>query len=193
MKIAVIGATGNLGSAVAAEVARRGHDLTPLNSRTMDVTDPISIKAATVGQDAVVVAVKGTNRLVPRAAQALLAADVNRLIFVGGGGSLEYAPGHRFVDSPDFPAEYLETARDQAEALDIFRASHTSTAWSYISPPPMYLIPGPRTGAYRTEATDTPLADETGKSTISTGDFASAILDSLETDTYIRLRFTAAY
>ena len=59
------------------------------------------------------VAIQGSDHLVPRSAQALLQAlplaSVTRLVFLGGG-SLEYAPGHRSMDSPDFPPEYLETS-----------------------------------------------------------------------------------
>jgi hypothetical protein len=61
-----------------------------------------------------VVAIQGSDHLVPRSAQALLQAlplaSVTRLVFLGGGGSLEYAPGHRSMDSPDFSPEYLETS-----------------------------------------------------------------------------------
>jgi putative NADH-flavin reductase len=35
------------------------------------------------------------------------------------------------VDSPDFPPQYLQTTRDQAEALAILRAAQTPVAWSY--------------------------------------------------------------
>jgi putative NADH-flavin reductase len=197
MKIAVIGATGNIGSGVVAEAATRGHHVTTLNRSTVDVTDSASIKDAISGHDAVIVAIKGPDRLVPRGAQALLdampAAGVTRLIFLGGGGSLEYAPGQRFVDSPDFPPQYLETARDQAEALAILRSAVTIVEWSYVSPPPVHLVPGGRTGAYRAEARDTPITDENGESRITTGDYAAAVIDAAESGSFIRQRFTTAY
>lgn len=139
----------------------------------------------------------GGDRLVPRSAGALLEAlplaGVSRLVFLGGGGSLEYAPGQRFVDSPDFPAQYLQTARDQAEALAILRAAQTPVAWSYVSPPPLYLVPGDKTGHYRAEARDTPIADEKGESRISVGDYAAAVIDTLENESFIHARFTVAY
>lgn len=197
MKIAIIGAGGNLGGAVAREAVARGHHVTALGRDTMDVTDPGSIKDAVAGHDAVVAGIKGPDRLVPRGAQALLqalpAAEVNRLVFLGGGGSLEYAPGQRFVDSPNFPPQYLETARDQTEALEIFRSAQTAVDWSYVSPPPVNLEPGEKTGTYRAEARDTPIADAAGQSRISVADYASAIVDALENGSFIRERFTAAY
>jgi putative NADH-flavin reductase len=197
MKIAIIGAGGNLGGAVAREAVARGHQVTALGKDTMDVTDPASTKQAVAGHDAVVAAIKGPDRLVPRGARSLLealpAVEINRLVFLGGGGSLEYAPGLRFVDSPNFPAQYLETARDQSEALEIFRKAQSTVEWSYASPPPVNLEPGEKTGTYRAEARDTPIADSDGQSRISVGDYASAIVDALENGSFIRERFTAAY
>jgi putative NADH-flavin reductase len=197
MKIAVIGATGNLGGAVAREAVFRRHQVTAHHSSTVDVGDPASVEQAVAAHDAVVVAVKGGNRLVPRAAKALLEAlpmaGVSRLVFAGGGGSLEYAPGQRFVDAPDFPPQYLETARDQAEALDILRAAQTTVAWSYVSPPPVHLVPGERTGRYRAEVRDTPITDQDGQSRITVGDYAAAVVDAIENGSFIKARFTVAY
>ncbi|UFS96071.1 alpha/beta fold hydrolase [Nocardia huaxiensis] len=197
MKLAIIGGRGNLGSAVAREAAARGIQITLLDRDTMDVTDVASITRAVAGHDAVVAAIKGADRLVPRGAEALLEAlplaGVQRLVFLGGGGSLEYAPGQRFVDAPDFPAQYLETARDQSEALDIFRRSGSAVRWSYVSPPPVHLVPGEATGTYRAQARDTPIADANGESRISVGDYASAIVDALEEGSFIGERFTVSY
>lgn len=162
----------------------------------MDVADPGSIERAVAGHDAVVAAVKGPDRLVPRAADALLQAlpraGVHRLLFVGGGGSLEHAPGQRIVDDPDFPPQHRGTARDQADALDILRGSDGPVVWSYASPPPMYLVPGRRTGRYRAEARDTPLVDESGESRVSVGDYAAAVVDAVEDGSFERERFTVA-
>ncbi|MFJ2739751.1 alpha/beta fold hydrolase [Streptomyces sp. NPDC087440] len=197
MKIAIVGAGGNLGSAVAAEASARGHRVTPLGRATTDVTDPAALAAAVAGHDAVVVGVKGPDRLVARSAQALLealpGAGVTRLVFLGGGGSLEYAPGERFVDAPGFPAAYLETARDQTEALDLLRATPTPVEWTYVSPPPMHLVPGPKTGTFRAEARDTPITDAEGESRISVGDFAAAVVDTVEQGTFTRERITVGY
>jgi putative NADH-flavin reductase len=197
LKIAIIGATGRLGSAAAREATARGHQVTALHRGNVEAADPASVSGAVAGHDAVVVGIQGGDRLVPRSAQALLEAlplaGVTRLVFLGGGGSLEHAPGHRFVDLPDFPPEYLETALDQAEALAIFRAAQTPVEWSYVSPPPVHLVPGEKTGRYRAEARDTPLFDEHGESRISVGDYAAAVVDTVENGSFIRARFTVGY
>ncbi|NUT02050.1 MAG: alpha/beta fold hydrolase [Hamadaea sp.] len=196
-RIAVVGAGGRLGGAVAREVAERGHRLTPLGRSTMDVTDPDSVATAVAGHDAVVVAIKGEDSLVPRGAQALLdglgRAGVRRLVFVGGGGSLRDPAGQRFVDSPQFPAMYLQTARDQAEALDLLRASTGPVSWTYVSPPPVHLVEGPRTGDYLVEARDTPIVGASGESRVSIPDFAAAVVDAAETGRFDRQRVTVAY
>ena len=69
MKLAIIGASGNLGGAVAREAAARGHQVTALGRGTVDVTDPAAVKEAIAGHDAVLAALKGPDRLLPRAAQ----------------------------------------------------------------------------------------------------------------------------
>ncbi|MFB7947501.1 alpha/beta fold hydrolase [Kitasatospora phosalacinea] len=195
LRIAVLGASGQLGGEVAREAERRGHTVTPLGRADADAADEAALAAVLAGHDAVVAALKGPDHLVPRAAGALLAAlpkaGVPRLLFVGGGGSLEHAPGERFVDSPGFPAQYLETARDQTAALDLLRAADTPVEWTYFSPPPVHLVPGARTGRYRVAATDAPLTNAEGLSRLTTGDFASAAVDALERGSFPRARITA--
>lgn len=43
------------------------------------------------------------------------------------------------------------------------------------------------------EARDTPIADEKGESRISVGDYAAAVIDTLENESFIHARFTVAY
>ncbi len=193
MRIAVIGATGNLGGTVTQEAAARGHRVTALSSTDLDVRDPAQVRAAVAGHDAVVVSVKGSDHLVAKAASALVEAEIGRLVFVGGGGSLLGPDGRRFVDAPQFPAQYRDTALDQADALEILRRDGDRIDWSYVSPPPVHLVPGERTGSYRAEARDTPITDEHGTSRITTGDFASAIVDVLEQRAFVRQRLTVGY
>ena len=118
---------------------------------------------------------------------------MRRLLFVGGGGSLEAAPGLRFIDAPEFPPQYREEALAQAAALSILRAAGDAVDWSYASPPPVHLDDGERTGVYRVQAGDGPIVDERGESRITVADFAAALVDELERPAFIRRRFTAAY
>jgi len=68
-------------------------------------------------------------------------------------------PGQRFIDSPEFPPQYLETAQDQADALEILRAAQTPVAWSYVSRPPCtsYQERRPATTALRSATPPSPM------------------------------------
>jgi putative NADH-flavin reductase len=213
VRVAVIGASGWLGGAVAAEAVRRGHEVTAISRGiadaelvggvrriAADILDQEALTSAIAGHDAVVSSVTDRTTddrsVIPRAARALLQAlpeaGVPRLIVVGGGGSLEVEPGVRAIDRPDFPPEHLNEARAQAEALRILRSEGGAVDWSYLSPPPRDLAPGPRTGLYRANGGDEPVTDEQGRSRISSGDLASALVDELEEPRFSRQRFTAA-
>ena len=211
MSIAIIGASGWLGGSIAREAIGRGHQVIVIGRNAerlsqfdgaravaADLDDPDSIIAAIEGSDVVVAAVTDRSTAdrsrIPNTARTLLEllprAGVNRLAFVGGGGSLEIEPGVRTVDAPGFPEQYRNEALAQGEALDILRGSD-GVEWTYMSPPPHYLIPGDKTGQYRTAAGDRPVTNDEGEARISSGDFASAFVDELEQNNYARQRFTA--
>lgn len=214
LKIVVLGASGHIGRAITDEAVSRGHHVVAVSQDTerlkdldgaavisANVLDAQVLAGVVAGHDAVIAALAGRGpgqgRTVPDAARLLLkvlpSAGVDRLVFSGGGGSLEAAPGKRFVDDPHFPQEYKQEAVAAAEALDIFRSSTSDLRWTYFSPPPTYLTDGDRTGIYRAEAGDQPILDDNGESRISVADLACAIVDSVEDATLIRQRFTAAY
>jgi putative NADH-flavin reductase/pimeloyl-ACP methyl ester carboxylesterase len=214
LRIAVIGASGHVGGAVAREALSRGHEVTAIardgrrlrelsgaRPREADALDVDAMAGALTGHDAVVAAVKarheGEAELVPDAARALLAAlpraGVRRLLFAGGGGSLLSGSGERFVDSPGFPEQYRDDALAQIRALQILRDANGAVDWSYASPPPEHLVEGERTGRYRVRAGDLPVLDGDGESMITVPDYAAAIVDTLESGRFVGARFTAAY
>jgi putative NADH-flavin reductase len=212
MKIAVVGATGSLGGAIAREALRRGHQVTAIardvsgapdgaQGVVADVNDSGALVDALRGHDAVVSAVTdrttADRSIIPTTARSLLAALTKaggaRLAVVGGGGSLQVTPGVRAVDEPGFPAQYRAEALAQADALAILRADRSEVDWTYLSPPPHHLVPGDRTGTYRVQGGDLAFADTGADSTIAVGDFASALVDELEAPRFSRQRFTVAY
>jgi putative NADH-flavin reductase len=213
VQVAVIGASGWLGGAVAAEALRRGHEVTAISRHVdtanglegarrvvADVTDHDSLVRAIAGHDAVVSAVTDRTTddrsLIPKAARELLRAvpeaGVPRLLVIGGGGSLEVEPGVRAVDQPGFPPQYRNEALAQAEALRILETEARDVDWTYLSPPPHDLVAGERTGLYRAHAGNDPVIDEHGESRITSGDFAAVLVDELEEPRFSRRRFTAA-
>lgn len=213
MKIALFGATGHVGHAILDEALARGYDVTAivrdpsrlashdagLKVVTGDVSKPESWIDAVRGTDVVVASLSarrdGTPHSIPAHAATLLddlpRTDVKRLVWVGGAGSLETAPGVRVIDDPHFPDAWKPEATGQSKALEVFRESKTDLEWTYISPAAL-LEDGPRTGKYRVGG-DQLLVDADGKSHISVADYAVALLDRLEKNDARRQRITVAY
>jgi putative NADH-flavin reductase len=213
MKIALIGATGFVGSAILQEALQRGHEVTAivrhpekvtphpkLRPHKADVQKEGEVTQSVAGHDAVISAfnpgwsnpdiynqqVKGTRAII----DGVKKAGVKRLLFVGGAGSLEVKPGVQSVDLPEFPAEYKQGALATREALNLLR-KEPSLDWSFLSPS-ADLFPGQRTGKFRL-GTDQLLADTQGKSRISVEDYATAMIDEVEKPKHIRRRFTVGY
>jgi len=214
MKICVVGATGWIGGSVMREALSQGIEVTAVShnpqrlaqlegvdTAVADVLDTDRLAEVIGGYDAVVCAVTDRSTddrsIIPNAARSVLAAceqaGVDRLVFCGGGGSLEVRPGVRAVDEPDFPPQYLAEALAQAEALAVFRSADTSVEWTYASPPPHHLEPGEKRGSYHARVGDTPVVDAEGDSRLTSGDYAVAIVYALTEHVSVRGRFTAAY
>jgi hypothetical protein len=211
MKVLLAGATGNIGSAIGAELLRRGHDVAGMTRSGKapegldipvaagDVTDAATLAELAAGVQAVISAVgpghgdvDGNPYLEAQEAftQALRKVGVARLLVVGGAGSLQDGSGQRLVDSPDFPAAWKPDALRQAEALDAYRRVD-DLDWTYVSPAAL-IGPGERTGSYRLGG-ERLVVDEQGESRISYADYAVVIVDELERGNALRRRITAAY
>lgn len=209
MNIAIIGATGWIGSAIMQEALSRELRVTPLvrdpaklnetvQARQLDLSETltpehfndIDLVIAAIGGRA-----NGQHELVPKSAQALLEllpkTQVKRLLWVGGAGSLELAPGQMLVQSPDFPPEYKDEALAQGEALKVFRESDSPLNWTFVSPA-AEIYPGDSEGTYRIGG-DQFFTDEQGRSRISVADYAKAMVDLVGTDNYARQRICVAY
>ena len=213
MKIAVIGATGFMGSAIVQEALSRGHEVTAivrhpekvklhakLHPQKGDVYNEDEVARLVAGHGAVISAfnpgwsnpdmynqqVKGTRAII----NGVKKAGIKRLLFVGGAGSLEVKPGVQSVDLPDFPKEWKQGALATRETLNLLR-QEPSLEWSFLSPS-ADIPPGQRTGKFRI-GTDQLLRDANGQSRISTQDYAMAMIDEVEKPTHIRQRFTVGY
>ncbi|TFW21251.1 NAD-dependent epimerase/dehydratase family protein [Massilia arenosa] len=203
MKIALIGATGFVGSALREEALGRGHELVAiarrldglpadprLAARPVDLTNVAALTSALRGVDVALVAVRYDGTDMERVLSAVREARVPRTLFIGGAGSLRNPAGVDLVDTPDFPALYKAEATAARAFLQRLRGE-TTLDWSYLSPSAA-LLPGPRTGQFRLGADDV-LIDAEGKSHISVADLAVAALDEIALPTHIRRRFTAGY
>ena len=183
MKIAVVGASGMVGSRVVTEAERRGHPVTGVSRRTGDATDRAFMDSVLSGVDGVVVATTGTTTTT--VLDAVLAART-RVIVVGGAAPLRTPDGTGLVldDTRYVPAHIRPLAAASMRQLEECEAHRAD--WVYLSPPAL-LEPGERTGFYR-RGTDVLL---TGPSSISAEDLAVAVLDELENPGEDR-RFTVA-
>jgi hypothetical protein len=211
MKIALIGATGFVGSALLAEALQRGHSVTALHRNPAklpaqagltvvqaDVYDAAQVAAAVAGADVVISAfnpgwdkadihdlfLKGQEAIVA----GVKAAGVKRFITVGGAGSLYVAPGVQLVDTPDFPAEWKQGALAAREALTCIRGE-AALDWTFVSPP-VFLAPGERSGQYQLGGEEVPFKGE-APAGISVADLAVAIVDEAEQAKHVKARFTA--
>jgi putative NADH-flavin reductase len=203
MKIAVIGASGNAGSRITAELARRGHDVTAIARHPEkiaaqtnvtptrgDVMDQAGLARLLAGHDA---AISSVHFLASDPAKLIGAAKeskIGRYLVVGGAGSLEVAPGVRLVTTPGFPVVYKAEAEKGAAFLDLLRAEK-ELSWTFLSPSALF-VAGERTGKFRL-GTDQLLTSADGKSSISFEDFAVALADEIERPAHIRQRFTVGY
>ncbi len=201
MKIAVYGATGNIGQRIVQEAVSRGHEVTALSRHGGDVaagavsvigdaTDADAVAKVAADHDVVVSAI-GPSREPggdPSAFVGTLvglaeASGSTRLIVVGGAGSLYAAPDVRLLDLPEFPEIYKAEATAAANSLYALR--DTSADWTYLSPAPE-IGPGERTGVF-TLGLDSPAGDR-----VSYEDYAVALVDEIERPAHRRQRFTVA-
>jgi putative NADH-flavin reductase len=203
MKIALFGATGNVGSRIVAEALRRGHEVTAiarhpeklkphpkLTLQPGDVNNQSDVATFSAGHDAVISSVK-FQLIQPRILLAGVAqAKVKRLLVVGGAGTLEVAPGVQLLDVPGFPEAYKPEALGGRAFLNLLRAEN-KLDWTFLCPSAEF-APGPRTGKFRIGG-DQLLTGADGKSWISMEDFAIAMIDELENPRHVRERFTVGY
>jgi putative NADH-flavin reductase len=203
MKIALIGATGFIGSRLLGELTSRGHQVTAIvrnpekvpqgisvAAKKGDVFDKDGLAALLVGHDAVISAVHFSASDPATLLAAVKQSGVKRYLVVGGAGSLEVAPGVRLFDTKEFPAIYLDEARKGGAFLDLLKGE-SGLDWTFLSPSAL-IEPGERTGTFRL-GKDQLLVDGNGQSRISAEDYAIALVDELEKPAHSRRRFTVGY
>ncbi len=218
MKVAVIGATGFVGSEIVKELANRNQSIKAFARNTENVLDSKNVAAVKVdvndidalttdlqGADVVVSAfnagwtnpnlyddfLKGAKAI----EEATKRAGVKRLIVIGGAGSLfvNDAKELQLVDAPGFPDEIKPGATAARDYYEILK-NDKDLEWTFFSPAPeMHQgTSGERRGTYRL-GTDVPVFDENGRSILSVEDVAVVIADEVENAKHINQRFTAAY
>ena len=215
-KVAVIGATGFVGTQVVKELLNRGYFVNALARNTSKIEESENVKAIAVdvyntselseilkGNDAVISTfnpgwtnpnifedfLKGAESI----EKAVEESGVKRFITVGGAGSLYIAENLQLIDTPEFPAEIKPGAEAARQYLEMIKKNE-NLDWTFFSPAiEMHQgTAGVRKGTYRT-ALENPVFDESGRSILSVEDVAVALVDELENNQFVRQRFTAAY
>lgn len=214
MKVAIIGATGFLGTNLVNEFTNRKHEVTAI-SRTAKESEKKNLKYVAVdvlniqelaeilkGSDAVVSAFNPgwTNPNIyadflagaKAIQQAVKLSGVKRFITIGGAGSL-YINGNQLVDGPDFPAHIKPGATAAREYLDIIK-EEKDLDWAFFSPAiEMHQgITTGRTGKYRL-GLENPVFNDEGRAILSGEDVAVVLADEVENPRHHQVRFTAAY
>jgi putative NADH-flavin reductase len=203
VKVSLIGATGNAGSRILAELARRGHRVTAIArhpekvprldgviAQKGDANRVDDLAALLRGHDVVVSSVHFLDGQADNLIGAVRQARVPRYVVVGGAGSLDDGNGVRLIDAGGVPEPYQAESRAGCNFLDMLRQA-SDLDWTFLSPSAQF-VPGERTAVFRIGA-DTALRDASGRSWISYEDYAVALVDEIERPRHSRRRFTVGY
>ena len=220
-KVALIGASGFVGSAILNELLNRGYQVEALVRQPekititnaaftvtkVDVADQQSLEAIIKGYDNVISAYnpgwatpnlyEDTLANYPKILNAAKNAGVKRLLIVGGAGTLFVKPGVRLVDTGTLPAEWVPGVKSMGEFYLNTLMAENDIDWVFFSPAGNLGDmgangPGKRTGVYRLGKDDM-IFDANGNSFISVEDYAKAMVDELATPAHHKERFTIGY
>lgn len=213
--VVLIGASGFVGTAILNELLNRDHKVTAIvrdpakvtasnpNLKVIqaDVTDTDVLIEASKGKDAVISAYnpgwknpniyEETLKNYPLIVDSVKKAGVERLLIVGGAGTLFYAPGKMVMDADDVPAKLLPGIKSLGEFYLNTLRKENDIDWIFLSPA-ANMTPGERTGKFRIGKDDL-VVDVNGDSNISVEDYAVAMVDELEQKKYHKERFTIGY
>nr|MDH3153027.1 NAD(P)-dependent oxidoreductase [Bacillus licheniformis] len=207
MKIGIIGASGKAGDMILKEASERGHEVTAIvrsaskmaNSDAAVIEkDIFNLTAADIkGLDVVVNAfgaAPGQEHLHVEAGRKLIElfkqVPETRLIVVGGAGDLyvDEEKTTQLYDTPEFPKEYLPTAKNQGQNLQDLKEAD-GLKWTFISPAAFFNPEGKRTGSYQ-KGQENLIVNTAGESYISYADYAIAVVDEAEKGEHVNERFT---
>ncbi len=210
MKIAILGANGNVGSVLVDEALARGYEVLALvmdknkyvakEGVEVKEVDALSKDTLVNGFKDIKIAVSAfgpkvgfendlvvaTRNLVDAAKEA----QVERFLMVGGAGSLFVSEGVILANSGVLPADWLPVVNAHVEALNVIK-KETDLNWTVLRPSSLF-GPGERTGKFRL-GTDYLLVDSEGNSHISFQDYAVALFDEIDKSEFIKKAFTVGY
>jgi len=214
MNILILGATGDVGSAVTQEAKQRGHQMTAsarnvgrlqnigsgVQLETLDVSeDRRKLGRLVQEHDAVVSALRPVSgheeKLVSMTQAVLTAASAGdtTVYITGGAGPLKIGDGtdHTVLTAPGFLPESVRPIAEASAAQDVLLNEFPHVNWICLRPAAM-LINEARTGRYAL-GRDALVKQGDGQSQISYADFAVAMLDLIELKPAPRQRLTVGW
>lgn len=213
-EVALIGASGFVGSAILSELIKRGYKVEALVRnpekikpnpnvivKKIDVSNTPALADALKGYDSVISAYNPgwTNPeigplTVPNNTSILRAAKeagVKRILFVGGAGTLFIKPGLTVIDAGLIPDSILSGVKAFGDFFLNTLKKENDIDWVFFSPAGS-LDPGEAKGGYRLGKDDI-VVDANGESHINVGDYAVAMVNELENPAHHKERFTIGY
>lgn len=206
MKIAIIGATGKAGKLIMEEALKRGLDVTAIvrnksklsNSSVKVIEkDLFDLKKEDLKDFDTVVSAFGAweEKELSKHGEVMnhlcnILADTNiRLMIVGGAASLFVNHSMMLIDSPDFPKDWINLAKNSNKAFEILKATK-NVLWIYISPSADFQADGKKTGEYSIGDKDELCFNSKGESMISYADYAIGFVDEIENKKFLNKRIT---
>ena len=206
MKIAIIGATGKAGKLIMEEALQRGLDVTAIvrnksklsNSSVKVIEkDLFDLKKEDLKDFDTVVSAFGIweEKELSKHGEVMnylcdILADTNiRLMIVGGAASLFVNHSMMLIDSPGFPKDWINLAKNSNKAFEILKATK-NVLWTYISPSADFQADGKKTGEYRIGDKDELCFNSKGESMISYADYAIGFVDEIENKKFLNKRIT---
>ncbi len=202
--IALIGASGNIGTKITQELLSRGYNVTAIarnpekvtanegvTAVAGDILQPQQLAETLKGHDAVICAASFIPNESEKLLEAIRLSGVNRYLMVGGAASLFNKDGVKVWETLEgLPEGVMSYIHEGMRALDLLKQADDFD-WTFLSPA-VVIGPGERTGKFRL-GKDNVVADENGESKISYDDYAIALVDELEQGNNIKARFTLGY
>lgn len=202
MIITIFGATGTVGKELVKQALFNGHQVRAFGRNVFTagfpedknleliqgaLFDETQVFDAVSGADAVLSAIgggfDGTDKArslgIKNIIEQMVRAGVNRIVALGGLGTLENEEGKLIMDHPEFPPQYLPVSREHYQAFQFLKAS--PLAWTFVCSPD--IVNAGATGSFITAANAVPQPD-LGK--INAGDLALFMLKELSANEFVQ-------
>jgi putative NADH-flavin reductase len=204
MIVTIFGATGTVGKQLVKQALQKDYTVRafgrnvftagfPENKNLHLITgalfDKDQVLHAIEGADAVLSALGGatdgtdkTRSLgMKNITEQMQKAGVQRIVAIGGMGSLDAPDGEIFMNRPGYPAKFLAVGREHWQAYQHLVTS--GLQWTFVCPPD--IIDAESTGLFRTETNTVP---EPNSFKINAGDLAMFMLKEMNEKKYIQKR-----